>query len=289
MTHAPSTYSGESVARSATDQLAVPDDDDPPKSCLLDGQFSTAGLLGGGCGSTEDDDSAADFRMGHGGPCSGENRRDAGSIQIATAPSSSRRPGWEVKVISRSATCSCGSGKKFKKCCWDKGFEWIKSTPTYPVVAEVFQQQQQMPADSAPPCGAGILTGPSMSPALTSRFKWYPNLPGNRHMGRSNHVLMMCAFVIFVVVHVAMMLPTGFAGNLNHIVGTSDSHVVGVLLGLVGIGVVVTDAGTPAPAAAGRWSGPSARTGGPPAPPSPHRPRRRAAGCPLSFARSPPS
>ena len=31
-----------------------------------------------------------------------------------------------------------------------------------------------------------ILTGPSMSPALSNRFKWYPNLPGNR---RSAHPL----------------------------------------------------------------------------------------------------
>ena len=30
-----------------------------------------------------------------------------------------------------------------------------------------------------------ILTGPSMSPALTARFKWYPSVPGNRQVGRS--------------------------------------------------------------------------------------------------------
>ena len=45
-----------------------------------------------------------------------------------------------------------------------------------------------------------ILTGPSMSPALTNRFKWYPNLPGNRQIGRSLHFLIMCAFVLFLVV-----------------------------------------------------------------------------------------
>ena len=37
-----------------------------------------------------------------------------------------------------------------------------------------------------------ILTGPSMSPALTNRFKWYPKLPGNRQIGRSLHFLVMC-------------------------------------------------------------------------------------------------
>src|SRR5579864_2719540 len=85
-----------------------------------------------------------------------------------------------------------------------------------------------------------ILTGPSMSPALTNRFKWYPNLPGNRQIGRSLHFLVMSVFVLFLVVHVAMVLLSGFARNMNHIVvGTSDSHIVGVWLGLVGVGVVV--------------------------------------------------
>ena len=55
-----------------------------------------------------------------------------------------------------------------------------------------------------------ILTGPSMSPALTNRFKWYPKLPGNRQIGRSLHFLVMCAFVLFLVVHVSMVLLTGF-------------------------------------------------------------------------------
>ncbi len=85
-----------------------------------------------------------------------------------------------------------------------------------------------------------ILTGPSMSPALTNRFKWYPKLPGNRQIGRSLHFLVMCTFVLFLVVHVALVLLTGFAENMNHIVvGTSGSQLGGVWLGLVGIGVVI--------------------------------------------------
>ena len=82
--------SGESAARSAADELAIPDDDDPPGSGLLDGEFSTASLLAGGCCSTDDDESAADLTMGHGGPFSGEGRRGVGSIQIATPSSRSR-------------------------------------------------------------------------------------------------------------------------------------------------------------------------------------------------------
>lgn len=86
-----------------------------------------------------------------------------------------------------------------------------------------------------------ILTGPSMSPALTNRFKWYPSLPANRQIGRSIHFLIMCAFVIFIVLHVSMVLLTGFVGNLNHIVvGTNDTKLLGLYLGLLGIGVVVS-------------------------------------------------
>ena len=81
-----------------------------------------------------------------------------------------------------------------------------------------------------------ILSGPSMSPALTNRFTWYPKLPGNRQIGRSLHFLVMCAFVIFVVVHVAMVVMTGFVRNMNHIVvGTDDTSLRGVYLGLLGV------------------------------------------------------
>ena len=85
-----------------------------------------------------------------------------------------------------------------------------------------------------------ILTGPSMSPALTNRFKWYPKLPGNRQIGRSLHFLVMCAFVLFLVGHVAMVAITGLVRNMNHIVvGTDDSSLAGVYFGLAGVGVIV--------------------------------------------------
>jgi DMSO/TMAO reductase YedYZ molybdopterin-dependent catalytic subunit/thiosulfate reductase cytochrome b subunit len=85
-----------------------------------------------------------------------------------------------------------------------------------------------------------ILTGPSMSPALTNRFRWYPKLPGNRQIGRSLHFLVMCAFVIFLVGHVIMVTITGFVRNMNHIVvGTDNASMTGVYFGLVGAGVIV--------------------------------------------------
>jgi DMSO/TMAO reductase YedYZ molybdopterin-dependent catalytic subunit/thiosulfate reductase cytochrome b subunit len=85
-----------------------------------------------------------------------------------------------------------------------------------------------------------ILTGPSMSPALTNRFKWYPGLPGNRQIGRSLHFLVMCAFVVFIVMHVTMIVLSGFGRNMDHIVaGTDGASRVGLVLGLVGIAVVI--------------------------------------------------
>jgi sulfoxide reductase catalytic subunit YedY len=85
-----------------------------------------------------------------------------------------------------------------------------------------------------------ILTGPSMSPALTNRFAWYPRLPGNRQIGRSLHFFVMCAFVLFFISHVAMVVITGFVRNMNHIVvGTDDTSLAGVGLGLLGLAVIV--------------------------------------------------
>jgi DMSO/TMAO reductase YedYZ molybdopterin-dependent catalytic subunit/thiosulfate reductase cytochrome b subunit len=85
-----------------------------------------------------------------------------------------------------------------------------------------------------------ILTGPSMSPALTNRFKWYPKLPGNRQIGRSLHFLLMCAFVAFLVVHVALVVASGLVRNMNHIVlGRDDLSPAGLYFGLLGVAVVL--------------------------------------------------
>ncbi len=85
-----------------------------------------------------------------------------------------------------------------------------------------------------------MVTGPSMSPAFTARFTWYPKLPGNRQIGRSIHFLIMCAFVVFTIGHVTMVVVTGLTRNMNHIVvGTDDANPIGLYLGLTGIGMVV--------------------------------------------------
>src|SRR6185437_8532548 len=85
-----------------------------------------------------------------------------------------------------------------------------------------------------------ILTGPSMSPALTNRFAWYPRLPGNRQVGCSLHFLILCAFLAFIVSHVSMVALTGLARNMNRIVlGADDAKPLGLYLGLAGLAVVV--------------------------------------------------
>ncbi|CAN5474167.1 hypothetical protein BH10PLA1_BH10PLA1_05500 [soil metagenome] len=85
-----------------------------------------------------------------------------------------------------------------------------------------------------------MVTGPSMSPAFTARFTWYPKLPGNRQIGRSLHFLIMCAFVVFTFGHVTMVVLTGVVRNMNHItLGTDNPNAIGLYLGLAGIGMVV--------------------------------------------------
>jgi methionine sulfoxide reductase catalytic subunit len=85
-----------------------------------------------------------------------------------------------------------------------------------------------------------ILTGIAMSPAAVNRFPWYAKLFGGRQSARSIHFLTMLSFFAFIVVHVTLIVMTGFARNMNHIVmGTDDQNRLGMTLGFAGIGVVV--------------------------------------------------
>jgi thiosulfate reductase cytochrome b subunit len=85
-----------------------------------------------------------------------------------------------------------------------------------------------------------ILTGIAMSPAVVNRFPGYARLFGGRQSARSIHFLMMVGFVAFLVVHVTLVVMTGFMRNMNHIVmGTDDAGPAGMFWGFVGIGLVV--------------------------------------------------
>lgn len=81
-----------------------------------------------------------------------------------------------------------------------------------------------------------ILTGLSMSPALANRFRWYPQLFGNRQMGRSLHFLLLVGYLNFLAVHVGMVVVTGLRRNLNHITrGTDDADALGLVIASLGL------------------------------------------------------
>ena len=85
-----------------------------------------------------------------------------------------------------------------------------------------------------------ILTGIAMSPAIVNRFPGYARLFGGRQSARSIHFLTMIGFVGFLVVHVTLVVMTGFARNMNHIVmGTDDTTPFGMIWGFVGIALVI--------------------------------------------------
>jgi len=73
-----------------------------------------------------------------------------------------------------------------------------------------------------------ILTGISMSPAIVNRFPWYARIFGGRQSARSIHFLTMLSFFAFIIVHVTLIVATGFARNMNHIVlGTDEQGHLG--------------------------------------------------------------
>ena len=60
-----------------------------------------------------------------------------------------------------------------------------------------------------------ILTGLTLSPAVTAAFPWLFVLFGGRQSARTVHFLAADALVLFVIVHVAMTAMSGFANNLR--------------------------------------------------------------------------
>lgn len=83
-----------------------------------------------------------------------------------------------------------------------------------------------------------ILTGLAMSPAVVSRFPWYPKLFGNRQSARSGHFMVMICYLVFIAIHVGLVAATGLVRNMNHIVmGTDDAQNHTGLY--IGIGIVL--------------------------------------------------
>ena len=59
-----------------------------------------------------------------------------------------------------------------------------------------------------------ILTGLCMSPGMNAVLPWLPELFGGRQTARTIHFAVMALFVLFFIIHIAMIL---FAGPLNEI------------------------------------------------------------------------
>ncbi|MGZ3768497.1 MAG: molybdopterin-dependent oxidoreductase [Bdellovibrio sp.] len=85
-----------------------------------------------------------------------------------------------------------------------------------------------------------ILTGIAMSPSMDNRFKFYPRISGNRQIARSLHFLGLLSFLGFLVIHVTLVIITGFSRNMNHIVfGSDDTHSkVGIISGALAIAFI---------------------------------------------------
>lgn len=79
-----------------------------------------------------------------------------------------------------------------------------------------------------------ILSGAAQSPAIDAQFPWFVKLFGGRQTARSLHFLGLIAFVAFVVIHLVMIIVTGFAKNMASMVLGSDTanHTLAVVLGL---------------------------------------------------------
>lgn len=83
-----------------------------------------------------------------------------------------------------------------------------------------------------------MLTGMAMSPAIENRFQWYPKIFGNRQGARSIHFIVMISYGIFTLVHVTLVVATGFTRNMNHIVMGTDVNTSSKGI-YIGSGVII--------------------------------------------------
>jgi methionine sulfoxide reductase catalytic subunit len=68
-----------------------------------------------------------------------------------------------------------------------------------------------------------LVTGLGMSPALSTRFKRISKLLSIQ-TARSLHFLVLAWFLVFIVMHVALVFMTGLLPNLNHMYAARDGH-----------------------------------------------------------------
>jgi DMSO/TMAO reductase YedYZ molybdopterin-dependent catalytic subunit/thiosulfate reductase cytochrome b subunit len=84
-----------------------------------------------------------------------------------------------------------------------------------------------------------ILTGAAMSPAVIARFPRYPRLFGGKQAARTLHFLGLCAFALFLVGHVVMVVLHGLGDELTYIALASDpAHADPTVALVVGLGAI---------------------------------------------------
>ncbi|MFL5629487.1 MAG: molybdopterin-dependent oxidoreductase [Ktedonobacteraceae bacterium] len=84
-----------------------------------------------------------------------------------------------------------------------------------------------------------LVTGAAMSPSIEARFPWYIKLFGGRQVARSLHFLSMLAFVLFIIVHVALVLIVHFQDNIRNIVFGSPQSNLGLAITIAVIALLV--------------------------------------------------
>jgi methionine sulfoxide reductase catalytic subunit len=84
-----------------------------------------------------------------------------------------------------------------------------------------------------------LLTGAAMSPSIEARFPWYIKLFGGRQVARSLHFLSMIAFVLFILMHTALILMVHFQDNIRNIVlGDPNAHL-GIAITIAVLALIV--------------------------------------------------
>ena len=76
-----------------------------------------------------------------------------------------------------------------------------------------------------------FITGLGMSPALSTRFRRISTVLSIQ-TARSLHFLVLVWFLLFIVIHVALVFTTGLLHNLNHIYAAPERRQLGRVLGL---------------------------------------------------------
>lgn len=85
-----------------------------------------------------------------------------------------------------------------------------------------------------------LVTGLAMSPTVIARFPWYTRLFGGRQKARSFHFLGLCAFIAFVIIHVALVALVYFGNNIRNIVfGAERGSVLDASLIAIGFLILV--------------------------------------------------